>query len=201
VGFPVPGVEAKLDGAEDRLEEFKKVRDKAAVTDLLTLRTDRDRQGRVRVRVKELAEIPKEWHVWIGECVHDMRSALDHIAYALNVAGSGADPPPNEAKSQFPLYTVGKDFRAMRKGGRRRPDKCMIGYFPRGTRTFIEAIQPYHSRKHQLVPLWLRVLVELSNIDKHRKFPVAAVTPMFYAFPKAVEGHAVPNAKGARTDL
>lgn len=186
-------VEAKLAGAAHRLHELERCINEGAVTDLLALRTDRDREGRVRVRVEELAEIPEEWHVWIGECVHDMRSALDHLAFQLNVAGYGKDPPPNSGASQFPIYTKRGEFRDMCKVARgRRPDKCKVAFFPRGARTAVERLQPYHHR-NDMDTGWLGVLVELSNIDKHRHFPLTPVTPMFLTTPSKVEGHRVTD--------
>lgn len=162
----------KLDGAERQLSLLRKVSEEGAVTDLLTLRTDRDRAGRVRVRVEEVDKIPSEWFVWIGECVYNMRSALDHLAHALNVLGSRRNPPPNEKSSQFPLFSKGSGFRAMSRKSR---DGCMVGYFPRGARTRVERLQPYHRRRDD--DAWrLGELNALSNVDKHRRVPVTAVT-------------------------
>ena len=189
--FPVAGVDAKLAEADNRLRHLIYEIERGSVTELLETRTDRDPKGRVRIRVKQLTEVPDEWHVWIGECVHDMRSALNHIAYALNAVGSGTDPPPNARTSQFPLYSRRNDFRGM---ARRRPDRSMIGYFPRGARTLIESFQPYHQRGGYIA-MWLGVLSQLSNIDKHRRFPLAAVMPMLVQFPAAVEGHRVADTQ------
>lgn len=198
MGEPLDDVQAKLCGADERLDKLKEVIGRGAVTDLLRTRTDRDRKGRIRVRVKELAEIPQEWHVWIGECVHDMRSALDHLAYSLNVAGSRRNPPPNEGSSQFPIFSRQAKFREM---ARRRADKSMLGFFPRGARTLAERHQPYHRGEYHdfdTDPQWLEVLAELSNIDKHRRFPVTAVTPMLIATPRSINGHMVTEAKTPR---
>lgn len=180
-------IRAKLAGAEHQLGKLKKRVEAGAVTDLVTTRTDRDRQGRVRVRVKEIVDIPQEWHVWIGECVHDLRSALDHLAYGLNIVGSAADPPPNHRGSQFPIFSKRCDFR---REARRTDDRAQFASFPRGTRTLAEAIQPYHGW-HHIEAGWLAVLAELSNIDKHRRFPITAVTQEFLKFPNYVEGSVV----------
>jgi hypothetical protein len=73
-------IDAKLRRAEYHFAALARLEERGAVTNLIKPATDRDRDGRVRVRVKEIGEVPDEWHVWIGECVHDMRSALDHLA-------------------------------------------------------------------------------------------------------------------------
>jgi hypothetical protein len=172
-----PSIEAKLDRAEHHLRVLREAAQSNVQTgsedDLVKTWTDRDRQGRVRVRVKEMGEIPVEWHVRIGECVHDMRSALDHLAYGLNIIGSRQDPPPNHGQSAFPIYS---DRRTYRKG--RRPAAPLIRHFPWGARTMVESLQPYHGRKNDpFSPRRLNDLAELSNIDKHRRFPVAAWFP------------------------
>jgi hypothetical protein len=193
VVFPVPEVDAKLAGAEDRLGKLKECIHRGDVTDLLKIGTDRDRQGRVRVRVKELRDVPQEWHVWVGECVHDMRSALDHVAYALNVVGASENPPP--CKSQFPIFSRRSGFRAMcRRAHGKAPYECMVRCFPRGARAVVERLQPYH-RREDLETAWLEVLAELSNIDKHRHFPLMPVLPGLITYPQQVEGHAVTNHK------
>ena len=187
---------AKLDGADERLNKLKEEIHRGAVTDLLKFGTERDAEGRVIVLVKELAQVPPEWHVWIGECVHDIRSALDHLAFALNIRGSRSEPPPNHRRSQFPLYTEADRFALMAEMSDR--ERCMIGYFPEGARTLVERLQPYHARDQSDLSesaSWLWVLAELSNIDKHRHFPITAVFPDLITHPGAVEGHAVADIK------
>jgi hypothetical protein len=68
--------------------------------------------------------------------------------------------------------------------------RAKIACFPRGARTRAEALQPYHRWK-DLDTGWLGVLVELSNIDKHRRFPLTAVTQEFLRFPNYVESSVV----------
>lgn len=173
-------IDAKLGRAEDHLRSIEDVVNSDAVTDLVKTRTDRDRQGRVRVRVDEIGEFPGVWDAWIGECIYNMRSALDHLAYGLNIIGSREDPPPNWGSSQFPIYS---DRSTYRHGGKRgRPAKGLIQFFPRGAKAAVERVQPYHGRKNDPAGARrLSDLAELSNIDKHRRFPI----------PGHVEGHRV----------
>jgi hypothetical protein len=183
-------IEGKIDRAEHHLGTLEQIVEDGGVGDLIETRTDRDRQGRVRLRVKEIAEIPVDWNVLVGECVYNMRSALDHLAYGLNIIGSGKDPPPNERASQFPIYTNRETF--YRGRGNIRRAEPMIRYFPHGTRTIVEGVQPYHGRKKDPVgPRRLEVLSELANIDKHRRFPIAAATTLGARVPLSIEGHRV----------
>jgi hypothetical protein len=180
-------IDAKLDRAENHLRSIEDVIDDEAVTDLMKTRTDRDRYGRVRVRVREIDEFPGVWDAWIGECIYNMRSALDHLAYGLNIIGSRQDPPPNWGISQFPIYS---DRSTYRHGGKRgRPAKGLIQYFPRGAKAAVERVQPYHGRKNDPAGARrLSDLAELSNIDKHRRFPIAAVGQQGMIIPGHVEG-------------
>ena len=183
-------IDAKLDRADEHLQSIEDVIDKDDVSKLLKTWTDRDRKGRVRVRVKEIEEFPGVWDAWIGECIYNMRSALDHLAYGLNIVGSGEDPPPNGGISQFPIYS---DRHTYRRGGRRgRPARPLIEHFPRGARAAVERVQPYHGRKNDPAGARrLSDLAELSNIDKHRRFPVAAAGQHGLILPGHVEGHVV----------
>jgi len=104
----------------------------------------------------------------IGDCVHNIRQALDHLAYRLAVVVRGSDPPPNADKTAFPICSSRKFF----DGGlpdRIGPRKAMPG----GLYATLEGLQPYHGGDRQL----LGVLHHLDNTDKHRFPPiVAAVT-------------------------
>jgi hypothetical protein len=194
VDWLLSSIDAKLDRAEHHLGVLEtKIAELATEPDFVTTWTDRDRQGRVRIRVKEIGEIPDPLHVRIGECVHDMRSALDHLAYGLNIIGSKQDPPPIR-RSQFPIYSERLTYRTGRvKGSRKRvtaPAKDLIGCFPRGAKTRVEQLQPYRGRKNDpFSTRRLSDLADLSNIDKHRRFPVTAVTPKSLGRPHIIEGH------------
>lgn len=191
MAHPLDPISAKLDGAEAHIDRLEKLVREGAVTDLVSTRTDRDRKGRVRVRIKKVGEIPQQWHVWIGECVHDMRSALDHLAYVLNVAGSGKDPPANNRGSEFPIF----DDRLAYRGKRGvRGAANMIKCFPRGARTRVERLQPYHrGNDPETRRLW--ELRELANIDKHRRFPTTVATNILMQHGDDVLGHRITDAK------
>ena len=193
---------AKLGGAKERLGKLEGEMQRGAVTDLLGIGTQRDPQGRVLILVDRHTSIPAEWHIWIGECVHNIRSALDHLAYALNVAGSRLDPPPNARRSQFPLYVEPDQFAAMKSMGDRK--RCMMGFFPEGAAALAERLQPYHAGDHSddsETAQWLGVLAELSNIDKHRRFPLTGVYPDLVTHPREVEGHAVTEVENFHVSL
>jgi|SRR5215212_2196849 len=112
------------------------------------------------VRVEVLSQPSVRLGLLIGDCLHNLRSALDNLAYELAVAYTG-DPLPDAVatRSEFPIL----GDRPMKAGERQRK----IGGIHPDAQTIIEGLQPYQRGQHYAVdPLW--VLHELSNIDKHR---------------------------------
>jgi len=178
---PDPLVSAllKLRRAEQHLKALDQSIEQWVTRDLIKVSTDRDRHGRVLIRLTKAPEVPPEWHARLGEFVHNLRSTLDHLAFQLNGAGSG-DPPPNYGSSQFPIFERGPDYRSKS----RKMTRCMP---PRAVAA-LERMQPYHRRKDPDTR-WLAVLRDLSNIDKHRRFPITATTFQGTWFSLSLAGH------------
>jgi hypothetical protein len=113
-----------------------------------------------------------------GDAIHNLRSALDHLAYQLAVIGTG----PGKG-TQFPIFENPDDYRYNEK-------RLLEGIAPRH-RTVIESVQPYHARKLSAatdplpsphdpiaVNLYLMALGRLDNMDKHRSLlPRSAIVP------------------------
>lgn len=76
-----------------------------------------------------------QWGLLFGDCVHNFRSALDHIVYEIAIAESGQDPPPDERVLMFPVC---RDETEFNERGRR------IRSLSSNARTKIELHQPYH---------------------------------------------------------
>jgi hypothetical protein len=120
----------------------------------------------VEVRLAQTLQAPILLAMILGDCIHNLRCALDHLIYALPRA-PGADPRW-EDWSQFPICDDSGRFAS--KHGR---DLC--GVDPAAIRA-IEDMQPYYGGN--LVeghPLWY--LRELSNLDKHRLAHLAWYEP------------------------
>lgn len=110
-----------------------------------------------------------EWGVIAGDLFHNLRSALDHLVYAL-----AAINKPSPTGTGFPIFV--RERRAHAKDRAYRPDgRAMIRHVPPTCRPFFEMYQPY---KRTDRPDWhiLEVLRVLSNEDKHRLVPVAAAS-------------------------
>ena len=99
-----------------------------------------------------------------GDCIHNLRSALDHLAWQLVIANRGT---PTEITS----------FPAWRSRTRTNPRTGIVEYVTvRGgvdptALSLIEQIQPYQ-RRHNGDAMLLWQLHELDVIDKHRHLPV-----------------------------
>ena len=93
-----------------------------------------------------------------GDCVHNVRSALDHLAYVLAIQHSGQNPPPNERNLQFPICGSRPHFDT--KGN-------WISPLSDTAKTFIERVQPYNGLD-PVNPSTLGILADFDNSDKHR---------------------------------
>lgn len=129
-------------------------------------------KGEKTIHVTILRRPPLEISILAGEMIYQMRSALDHLAFALIKCNATGIPLPAkwEERTEFPIC-----IKIPTSGNPPVPHPLPA---PQGTfsRTlpgislaafaFIEGLQPYYGKgatNHAL-----RFLRELSNIDKHR---------------------------------
>ncbi len=111
----------------------------------------------------EVLEAPSpEISLTLGDCLHDFRSALDHLMWQLVIA-TGGQPTAN---TQFPIFWSPLLF-SSRAGKMTRPLKDQAAL------KFIETQQPFATTLDRVDPLWY--LHELSNRDKHQLLQVIAL--------------------------
>ncbi len=109
-----------------------------------------------------------EWPVIVGDCVHNLRSGLDHLAWELAGVQGRAQPG-----TEFPVF-LDRDKYWRMSGG--RPARGSGLHKVRGMnqhiQEVIEGLQPYNRSDGppDLHPLWL--LQQLSNEDKHKALSV-----------------------------
>jgi hypothetical protein len=170
---------AKLERAKDHFEALAEtqtafLRD----PDTYDIALEVNKQRRPVLRVEDIKEPGPDWGLLIGDCVHNLRSALDHLAFQLMLGNrSGRVPRELVKSSAFPIYLSSREFRKLRTKGPKRgqptPDSGLnkiVGVSATAT-AIIERLQPYHRRKNPGTrTLW--ELQELSNTDKHRLFPL-----------------------------
>lgn len=98
------------------------------------------------------------WGVRLGEVVHNVRSALDHVVWELVILTTGR-PPALPTKNQFPIINSKDGFV---KRGVPEQLRCVR----QDAVDLIQSKQPYYTGEGVNSPLWH--LAELSNSDKHR---------------------------------
>jgi hypothetical protein len=129
------------------------------------IREDDTDAGECRWRVYLLRKPPLiRWSALAGDCLYDLRSALDQLAYALAVAHTG-DPLPKKIadKSAFPLF--------VRKPKNMSTLNRRIAGIDPDAQAIIKKLQPYIRRdrsRESNIRLALGYLDSLCNYDKHR---------------------------------
>lgn len=103
------------------------------------------------------------WALICGDCIHNLRSALDYLVYAIAVHESGRNPPPNHRVLQFPITDSAVGF---------SKQLWRIQSLSLTVRTIIESVQPYN-RPHRVLPPLLGIVRDLDDADKHRLLNVA----------------------------
>ncbi|WP_156042243.1 hypothetical protein [Bradyrhizobium sp. URHD0069] len=112
-----------------------------------------------------------DWGLLLGECIHNLRSSLDNLAFAL--ARLRRDPPEQPSKIAFPIFGVRTEFE--------RRGRANIDQLPEKAAALIELIQPFQrdgSAGKGTPDLDALIhLQRLSNTDKHRIPPVVLIAP------------------------
>jgi hypothetical protein len=100
---------------------------------------------------------PRDFAPMIGDAVHNLRSALDHLVYEMAPEAVQRD---EQARTQFPIATAEAAYR--------RDSKKMLEEITGDERTLIERLQPWYASPESPGENPLAILRELSNGDKHR---------------------------------
>lgn len=96
---------------------------------------------------------PAEMERLICVILHHFRAALNYFAYQLAILDTGENPPPHEARIEFPIFTNATEFARQQ----------WINQISDKHRTLLESVQPYDGRSRSL-----RILYELDRINRHR---------------------------------
>ncbi len=180
----VAGVKAKLRRTTQVIDEITSMgksllHDRGPAVTVERERSDDRLLERFRARIDR--QPPPEFGVLVGDAVHNLRSALDHIVFGLAVAGGGKYPPEGKHRLQYPIELKQRAFEDA------EPDRLRNVSVP--AVEWIESSQPYH---HVYRPITvdpgsdlevaappehhpLALLRDLSNQDKHRNVAAAAV--------------------------
>jgi hypothetical protein len=172
--------ELKLDRASYHLDSLEaKVREwSESHTHRYDTHLDRE-SGKQLVYIRFPEPVPDELRLIIGDCLHNLRSALDNLAYQLAIRHHGSRPLPDrfDRRSEFPIFGERK--------WRERERRDKIGCIHPDAQAIIKRLQP-HNRGNKFTsdPLWM--LHELNNMDKHRAPHITQVAVSAWAdFPDA----------------
>lgn len=167
---PLYGCTLKLRRANEHLETLERAVQGFRGRNPHEFRTQLDPESGeycVWTRIREMP--PPDWSLIVGDIVHNLRSALDHLAYQLVIKAGGE--PTN--RTSFPIFHD-DPFTKTHKGARNWRDR--VAGMLEDDVALIKSLQPYQQR---YVPEAdppedhiLFTLNELWNADKHRQLIV-----------------------------
>lgn len=125
---------------------------------------DPEREGHAFLFRAKIIEHPplEKWASLLGDCVHSLRSALDHIAFSL---ARKADPTVDETRPLFPLIDDPGNWGAVHPNKLPGVDAKPLA--------LIERLQPYNHAEASEV-LWK--IHQLDIADKHRRLNLVNAT-------------------------
>lgn len=135
----------------------------AAVKESIVCEPHEDTDEQVWVYRGETPITPIEWSIRVGEILHNLRSALDHLVWQL-VLANGQEPSRQNA---YPIVNDESEWS--------RNKHRLKGVTPR-VETIVERLQPYTGGIN--LPFDVRafgMLHTLCNIDKHRHLNMVIV--------------------------
>jgi hypothetical protein len=162
------GCRYKISWAQHHFDDLKTNIDDFFTRNKYVVIVERGGGGHERfvARVKNPPEMPWiPWSLMIGDCVHNLRSALDYLVWEL----AGADP--KDIHTMFPIYTNPTKYA---QGARTR-----IARLPAEVQVLIEKLQPYNSAPTEELAnkSALAALNRLNNADKHQLLTFIAAMP------------------------
>ncbi|MDA0164610.1 hypothetical protein OM076_30350 [Solirubrobacter ginsenosidimutans] len=176
------GSDLKLQRAREHIEAADELVDAYLDNGACTVvRTADERTGRTELRVQITAPPPARLALVIGDAVHNLRAALDHVVFEAALSNSvGTLSPAAEEALMFPIRDKPP------KGGWEQVVKDRLPGVPPPVCAVIEAEQPFrwttseHPTAHLFRPLWR--VHDLDRIDKHRTLTVTTAALSHHAF-------------------
>jgi hypothetical protein len=156
---PLAGVRLKLGRARRHIQDLVSALESFYSSEPYKHGTRRDpATGRVEVYITEVATAPDDILLIVGDALHALRSALDHLAMQLFLAGARG---PSATEDE--LYDVSFPVAGNRKGYEKQRDRKLRGVAA-GVLRELDGLEPYRGGNGHA--LWS--LNRLDNIDKHR---------------------------------
>jgi len=154
------GVRRKLDRAQHHFNDLH-ARIKTSLTakpDGETINPELDEDGKtITLRLPSVQALDPDLPLIVGDCLHNLRSALDHLVFQL--AKLNGATSKDATKTSFPVALTSAEFN--------RKSKNFAAILTPAALTAIEDLQPYKTSNPAATGyLWL--LSQLDIIDKHR---------------------------------
>ena len=167
MALDLSGCRAKINRAYEHRYSLQAIIDTADYGEPNQIQLRADLDPKTSDYIFSVAAIPEDWRlevsVIIGDVVHNLRSALDHLFWQLHLRYIGVPKPGWETRRvQFPIEDRSQGVLEKRKTFRK---------IPRSEWTIIDSAQPYKRRNRKRI---LGVLRNSSNRDKHQ-----LLTPIF----------------------
>jgi hypothetical protein len=167
-------VNLKVERAKEHFEQLQSAVEAFRTTDPYgAVRYMNPKRTEEVVRARISKQPPPQLAIIIGDLLHNLRSALDHLVCQLVMAngkGSCSD-------TQFPICKERDEFFGNPKV-KKSPQSAKVQHVASGAQTVIESLQPYNHLPVDDHPLYL--LNRLNNRDKHRLLNLAVAAIISY---------------------
>ena len=158
------GIGIKIQRAEVQLRTLEREFESIVDAQLYVFRPEIHDEGRTHIyKAVNPPPVGVYWGAKIGEVVHSLRSALDHLAWQLVIAEGNL---PNH-RTQFPVCNRKPTKRVIKclPHPRKRDRLRISGKIPPRALAIIEAVQPYHRTNDSRR---IDEINQLDIFDKHR---------------------------------
>jgi hypothetical protein len=156
------GPEAKLDRAIEHLETVEAACDHFMKSLPYTVTTEFESDpGCYVARFRRRREMPLAVGVIVGELIHDLRSALEHVAWVLAASNTDDVAKLWETRNEisFPMAKRPEAF----------DSHSLLAYITGPMRTVLDSLQPHtRGNPYQVDRHPLAALHDFWNVDKHR---------------------------------
>jgi hypothetical protein len=167
---------AKLAWASKHLDAFESAtRDFADSQPYRVVRNFNAQTREHEASVIDVKPTPPDWSLMVGDIVHELRSALDNLTYALAVKESGSAKADASTRIQFPIADTLEGWAVTPKKPACQKDRIVL--LSKTAQAVVERLQPCN-RPDKSVPHPLSTLRDLSNRDKHKRLVIVLVKAM-----------------------
>jgi hypothetical protein len=166
---PLTAIRAKLDRGDKHVRGYERWEHRVFAGKnppgvQLAVQIDR-KQSRGIIKIGRVSQLPIGLALLIGDAVHNYRSALDQLIFELAFIDSngGKRLPPKASleRTMFPDSNCRENFEGTHVQTR------LLAGLTKKHRAQLKRFQPYRAR-NRTMPHPIRLLVDLSNDDKHR---------------------------------